>query len=355
MPEPLRVIIMSFSPGRRLEPVANCLYALFFARLLLSVLALLLCVGQPAGRARAGEKFDFSQMNEAQERLLLYPSLVSADDYRKGAIAQRKINVSALFRGESGAEAAKKSAAYHQRLQRAAAPVTSWRPKAGILFAAGFAPQRAARALLQAAPAIMAGFNFVYLDPTQLQAVLKGFRYRQALNNPVAVASFLAEYPGSRYLFFLDRVHLPAGYPGFVELDFFVVDGYDGNRFPGRRAREAVTAPWQIDQALGRCLYQAVSLLQPVVRAARPQGRVFLVQGNIAYLNVGFLSGLRPGQELEVLAPAREIRDPRTGLPVGRVAGPAHGRIKIIRGFGFDLAEARLLAGGVRMGDIVEW
>jgi hypothetical protein len=337
------------------KPIRSYLATLQIGCLEVVLVAFLLLLVMPFSSWAVGGKVDFNQMNEAQERMLMYPSLVSADDYRQGTIEQRKINVSALFRGENQSTAARQAQTHGRRLPQPKAGGPRWRPKIGLLFASGFAPARAAQVLHQAAPAIMAGFNYLYLGPDQLQTVLNGFRYRQALANPVAVAAFLAEYPGSRYLIFLDRVVLPARFPGFVGLDCFVVDGYANRRLPGRRVQELVAGPGQIDQALGRCLYQAVGLLRPVVAAARPQGKIFLVQGTLVYLNVGLLSGLKSGQELEILAPGRVITDPRTGQPVGQVPGPAHGRIRIVRGFGYDLAEARLLAGGARMGDLVEW
>ena len=328
------------------------------------LLLLLLWGGSGGGnRVLAADKFDFNQVNEAQERMIMNPYLVSADDFRKGQIEQRSVNISALFRDNKGEGKVQKSKQddYEARLRRLEQKIgqgggtVAWRPKAGILFAPGFAPLPAANAILRAAPTVMAQLGFIYLEPSQLQTVISNFRYRQALNNPVAIAAFLSEYPGSRYLFFLEGVRLPQTFPGRVELDFFVVDGYARRRFPRRMVFENVTAAWQIDQALGRCLYQALNLLKPVVVQSRPQGKVFLVQGNMIYLNVGRLSGLRPGQELEVMGPGHQIVDPRTGLSAGYVSGQPHGRIRIVRGFGYDLAEARLLAGTARMGDLVEW
>ncbi len=325
--------------------------------------AVVLCAQATAGQA--GD-VDFNNLTPAQERMLtMSPSLISGDDFRKGQIEQRSFNISAMLRGdkEKGASPEKqKQDDYEKRLRRLEQQVGAngsvagrWRPKAGLLFASGFAPPRAAQALLRAAPSVMASLGYIYLDPVQLQAVLNNFRYREALNNPVAVATFLGEYPGSRYLFFLEEAHLPMTFPGNVELSFFVVDSYAGTRFPRRTVREKVTAAWQIDQAMGRCLYQALNLLRPVVSQARPQGKVFLVQGAMAYLNVGYLSGLTPGRELEVLTPGHVVVDPRTGMRAGYVAGQPRGRIKILRNFGFDYAEARIVSGRVMMGDLVEW
>ena len=351
-----RAVIRSinFRLGRGLGPVLSLL-----------LLLLLLIWGSSGGGklVLAADKFDFTQMNEARERMIMTPNLVSGDDFRKGQIEQRRINISALFRDNEGEGKVQKSRQddYEARLRRLERKLGQgggtavWRPKAGILFGPGFAPLSAADAILRAAPTVMAQLGFIYLDPSQLQAVINNFRYRQALNNPLAVAAFLSEYPGSRYLFFLEGVRLPWAFPGRVELHFFVVDGYAGRQFPRRMVFENVTAAWQVDQALGRCLYQALSLLKPVVVQSRPQGKIFLVQGNMVYLNVGRLSGLRPGQELEVMGPGHQVVDPRTGLSAGYVSGRPHGRIKIIRGFGYDLAEARLLAGTARMGDLVEW
>ncbi|MBN2809849.1 MAG: hypothetical protein JXR80_10190 [Deltaproteobacteria bacterium] len=313
----------------------------------------------------AADDFDFNKISAAQERQILHPYLVSADDYRESQVEQRSFNLNELLRGDDvAAGATRQQDDYERRLlqleQRVGQGFNSagghdvLRSKVGILFAAGFAPALSAEALLRTAPTVMAGQGFVYLEPAQLQTVLNNFRYRQALNNPQVIASFLSEYPGSRYLLFLEGSRLPQFLPGLVELSFFVVDGYTGSRYPLQHLREGVTAAWQIEQALGRCLYNALAFVKTISSRVKPQGKIFLTQGRMLYLNIGCLSGLKPGQELEVLAPGRMITDPRTGLPAGFIAGSPRGRIRVVKGFGYDLAEAQLVAGQAMMGDLVE-
>ncbi|MBN2706967.1 MAG: hypothetical protein JXR89_11065, partial [Deltaproteobacteria bacterium] len=286
----------------------------------------------------AEEKFDFNKLSESQERQIMYPSLTSADDYRQGQVEQRTINLNEILRGEvEGEPSSRQRQDYEKRLRRLeqqgrssgrtlSANGALRRGKVGILFASGL-NSPAAEALLRWAPELMAAQGFIYLDPSQLQPVLNNFRYRQALRNPVAIASFLSEYPGCRYLLFIQNLSLPGGFPGVVELAGFVVDGYAGQTYSLRPARESVNVPGQVEAALGRTLQQFLGALQNLVAGGSFQGKIFLVQGPRLYLNIGLLSGLVAGQELEVLSQSRTIYDPRTGLATGMVPGFPCGRI----------------------------
>jgi len=332
--------------------------------LVLSLIGLILS-GPGSTSVSAEEKFDFNNLSESQERQIMYPSLTSADDYRQGQVEQRTINLNEIFRGGEGGELSlRQRHEYEKRLRRLEQRGLNHerslevnralrRGKVGMLFAPGL-NSPAAATLLSKAPELMLAQGFIYFEPSQLQPVLNNFRYRQALQNPEAIASFLSEYPGCRYLLFIQKLRLPAGFPGVVELDGFVVDGYAGQRYSLRTARENANAPGQVETALARALQQYLGALQNLVAGGGFQGKIFLVQGPRLYLNVGLLSGLVAGQELEVLSQPRTIYDPRTGLAAGMVPGIPCGRIRLLRGFGYDLAEAELLAGQARTGDLIE-
>jgi len=72
--------------------------------------------------------------------------------------------------------------------------------------------------------------------------------------------------------------------------------------------------------------------------------RVAAVEGDQIYLNAGTESGLEVGQKLKVFSQGREIKDPTTGLVLGRIENEV-GTAKIVSFFGDDGSIAALISG----------
>jgi len=81
---------------------------------------------------------------------------------------------------------------------------------------------------------------------------------------------------------------------------------------------------------------------------------VATVEGDKIYLNAGKSTGLKIGDELEIYNPGRQVKNPTTGVSLGRLPGTLQGKVKIDQLFGFDAAEAKVVSGGnITSGDIV--
>jgi len=81
---------------------------------------------------------------------------------------------------------------------------------------------------------------------------------------------------------------------------------------------------------------------------------VATVEGDKLYLNAGKSTGLKIGDELEIYNPGRQIKNPTTGVSLGRLPGTLQGKVKISQLFGFDAAEAKIVSGGnITTGDLV--
>jgi hypothetical protein len=81
---------------------------------------------------------------------------------------------------------------------------------------------------------------------------------------------------------------------------------------------------------------------------------VATVEGDKLYLNAGKSTGLKIGDELEIYNPGRQIKNPTTGVSLGRLPGTLQGKVKISQLFGFDAAEAKIVNGGnITTGDMV--
>jgi hypothetical protein len=82
---------------------------------------------------------------------------------------------------------------------------------------------------------------------------------------------------------------------------------------------------------------------------------VATVEGNNIYLNAGKSTGLKVGDELDIYNPGRQVKNPTTGVSLGRLPGTLQGKVKISQLFGFDAAEAKIVSGGnITSGDMVK-
>jgi len=74
--------------------------------------------------------------------------------------------------------------------------------------------------------------------------------------------------------------------------------------------------------------------------------RVALVEGGQIYLNAGLEAGLKVGQKLNVFSQGKEIKDPTTGIVIGRTEKQV-GVLKVASHFGEDGAIASVITGGI--------
>ena len=81
---------------------------------------------------------------------------------------------------------------------------------------------------------------------------------------------------------------------------------------------------------------------------------VATIEGDKIYLNAGKSTGLKVGDELEVYSPGRQVKNPTTGVSLGRLPGSVQGKVKVSQLFGSDAAEAKVVSGGnVATGDLI--
>ena len=85
-------------------------------------------------------------------------------------------------------------------------------------------------------------------------------------------------------------------------------------------------------------------------------GKVAFVEGGEITVNAGARTGLRAGDRLQVFGEGREVIDPDTKMPLGRMPGPKKGEIEVINFFGEDASIGRIVSGsGFAVNDIVRF
>ncbi|MBN2333454.1 MAG: hypothetical protein JXO49_10910 [Deltaproteobacteria bacterium] len=305
----------------------------------------------------ATEPFDFNNLTDAQSRQIFQPQMVSADDVREGKINQRTLNISKMLSGDKDSDEQKyvdRLAKLEQQVYQGAGGPVLLRPKAGILCSATIVRHPALDEVLPQVGTILHQAGFVPVATEQMQTVLNAYPHRLQLQHPAQISRFLAEYPGTRYLFFLQSIDLPGYFPGQLRLSYLLADGATGQLYPEVVVSRPVAVYQQLAPALYSCFMEMAGRSRQLTAAAPWQGMVFLVQGPVIYVSAGQYSGLQPGQILQVNGVLQPIREPRSGQVVGMVPGPPKALLRVRRFFGYDLAEVVVVqGGGVQMGDVV--
>ncbi len=105
----------------------------------------------------------------------------------------------------------------------------------------------------------------------------------------------------------------------------------------------------------------AKKISKDVVRGTEWSCRIVKVEDGHVYLNAGRLTGLQPGDKLNVYSRGKEIIDPITKHSLGFGLGSLKGTIEIEQLFGTDASKARILSGGnftttdvVKMAELAE-
>ena len=105
----------------------------------------------------------------------------------------------------------------------------------------------------------------------------------------------------------------------------------------------------------------AKKISRDVVRGTEWSCRIVKVEDGYVYLNAGRLTGLQPGDKLNVYSRGKEIIDPITKHSLGFGLGELKGTIEIVQLFGTDASKAKVLSGGnfstsdiVKMGELAE-
>lgn len=116
-----------------------------------------------------------------------------------------------------------------------------------------------------------------------------------------------------------------------------------------------VQNPEVVAQRLAESFSDYLPDLQGVISQLTWEGRIALIQGDRVYLNVGQMTGIKPGDLLKVSDLGDEVYDPQSGRFIGRSPGRVKGVIEVISFFGEDGSIAVMNSGsGFRENDRVE-
>ncbi|MGB9736606.1 MAG: CsgG/HfaB family protein [bacterium] len=99
-------------------------------------------------------------------------------------------------------------------------------------------------------------------------------------------------------------------------------------------------------EALRAAITKFIDNLIQQLQTVEWTGRIAGINGNNVYINAGQQTGLKIGDELIVTSLGELIRDPQTGVIIGRAPGPVLGKVRITGFFGNDGSVATIVSGG---------
>gem|GEM_PF-2118610 len=204
-------------------------------------------------------------------------------------------------------------------------------------------------ALLEAVRSQFAGHSQVFLvPPEEAEEVLIQQGLVVSPKNMAKIARTLGIYPAARLVVFVDKLTLHRKREKVDgSLDYTVVDGFSGRSITkGEEIGSASSGPGGEGQVLEELVAHIVLSLEKRADKYAWLSRVAMVEGKRIYLSAGEASGLKPGDILAVYGPGREIIHPVAKVSMGFQRGDYKGKVKVLRLFGRDAAEATLVAAG---------
>jgi hypothetical protein len=129
-------------------------------------------------------------------------------------------------------------------------------------------------------------------------------------------------------------------------LEYAVLDGFSGRSITtGQATGSASSGPDGTVKVMGELVSSVVEALEKKAAQYDWYARVAMVEGKEIYLTAGAASGLKVGDILSVYGPGKEIVHPVAKVSMGFQRGPYKGKVKVLKLFGRDAAEASLVSG----------
>ena len=169
--------------------------------------------------------------------------------------------------------------------------------------------------------------------------------------NTADIARALGIYPTARLVLFVDKLALLREAEGVKgRLDYTIVDGFSGRSVTGGEETGSASSGPDGESRLLEDLVGRVALaLEKRATQYTWLSRVAMVEDKGIYLSAGEASGLKLGDILAVYGLGREIVHPIAKVSMGFERGPYKGKIKVVKLFGKDAAEALLVAGEAKI------
>ncbi len=229
----------------------------------------------------------------------------------------------------------------------APAPVTekktavSFPVKIGLIMDKGNIRSETAQRILHVLPIAAQNLSVISADREKIEEVMS--RSACPERDLQCLSAALSLYPGVRMLILIETFDLPKEKSGNIKTRIGVVDAGLLFRYPTMEI-DLPLGGKDTDTAIGAILHQVLDFAVKKSQIMPWFCRAFSSDKGEWYVSAGSSTGLKTGQELQVISPGKVIQSP-IGMPAGWIPGEVKGLLAVKQLFGEDFAVCTLKSG----------
>lgn len=198
-----------------------------------------------------------------------------------------------------------------------------------------------AQKILQALPEAVRNLAVISADREKIEEVMSRSACPQ--RDLQCLSAALSLYPGVRMLVLMETFDLPKNKSGNIKTRIGVVDAGLLFRYPTMEI-DLPLAGKDTDAAITAILHEVFDFAVKKSQIMPWFCRAFSSDKGEWYVSAGSRTGLKNGQELQVISPGKVIQSP-IGMPAGWIPGEVKGLLAVKQLFGEDFAVCTLKSG----------
>jgi hypothetical protein len=214
--------------------------------------------------------------------------------------------------------------------------------KIGFLLSQSVAAS-SAEAILRAIPESAKNFPVLV---TEQEEIAETLRNSDCLKNKdmICASQNLGVYPGLRMLIMVEQFDITEKFPGHVTAKLSVTDTGIDFRYPGMNFGKVVQQKDELPVVIREIVSSVLSYAVKKSGIMPAFCRAFSSENGKIYITAGKLSGLTPGDQLNVFFQGNLVKSP-AGAPAGWIPGKQKGVVKVETLFGKDFAACSSVQG----------
>lgn len=276
-----------------------------------------------------GEKYS---ADEVRRMTVDQPFLISGDYFRE------REERPAIVIGKSDAEAPKtvqpaqlpETAPESQKIAPAILPI-----KIGFLLSQNVAAASVA-AIYSAIPDSAKNFPVLIMEQEEIAETLQ---HSDCLRrgDTICASQNLGVYPGLRMLIMIEQFDIPEKFPGNAAVRLSITDTGINFRYPLIESGKTLQKKDDTTDFIQKIFHDAVAYAVRKSEIMPAFCKAFSAENGKVFITAGKMSGLKPGDQLNVFTPGNLVKSP-AGAPAGWIPGKQKGVVKVETLFGKDFA-----------------
>jgi hypothetical protein len=163
-------------------------------------------------------------------------------------------------------------------------------------------------------------------------------------NDPRCISEKLGLYPGVRMLIMIERFDIPENFAGNAAAKLSIIDTGIHFGYPLIESGKHIKNKDDLAEFIQETLRNAIAYAVKKSEIIPAYCRAFSSENGKIFITAGKLSGLKPGDQLNIFSQGQLVKSP-VGMPAGWIQGKHKGIVKVETLFGKDFAACSLISG----------